>query len=262
MAGGSDGALANLGSGAGEDDAIAITVGTSGAIRAIVDQPLVDHGDALWCYNLWPGRWLVGGAINNGGLALNWVAERFYYAAGKDGPGKAETFNQMFLEAGKIEAGADGVTMLPWFTGERSPRWQPNATAGLIGLTLNHTRAHIARAAMEAVTFCLADVFDSLPPEIRGRPFARLTGGITRSPLWMQILADVLNIHLQPTEAADASALGAAAIAWSGIAGESPLRFINANRSRTGLIKPNQGDHQRYKQARRRFIAHAPLSEF
>jgi sugar (pentulose or hexulose) kinase len=100
--------------------------------------------------------------------------------------------------------------VLPYFTGERSPHWSPDARALFYGLGLAHTRAHVSRAALEGVAFCMADVWQALAQEIDPQESAKLTGGITRAPTWAQILADVLGVSLVPVEVVDASALGAA----------------------------------------------------
>jgi gluconokinase len=99
---------------------------------------------------------------------------------------------------------------LPYFTGERSPYWNPQARALVSGLGLAHTRAHIARAMLEGVAYCLDDVWEVLIAEAPASGEARLTGNVTHNPAWAQIVADVLGVSLMADEAADASALGAA----------------------------------------------------
>jgi len=206
VAGTSDGGLANLGAGAVVPGQVVVTVGTSGAIRKVVNSPWLDPRERTWCYILVEGRWFAGGAINNGGLALQWVRENFYADLPVD-----EGYEQALKDAGAIAPGAEGVLLLPYFTGERSPHWDSYARAVVHGLGLEHTRAHVARAALEGVAFCLADVWEALADE-EGKLAepARLTGGITRAPTWAQLVADVLGIPLVPMEVADASALGAA----------------------------------------------------
>lgn len=205
IAGGSDGAMANIGAGSGNPGRTVITIGTSGAIRTVMARPHMDARERTWCYALSPDRYLVGGAINNGGLVVKWVRDRFYPEAG----GEAG-YQAMMRDADVIGPGSDGVMMLPYLAGERSPHWSPDATAAIVGMSLHHTRAHVARAAAESVAYCLADVWQAINlPRHDDQP-VRLTGGITRFPTWAQIVADVLNVPLLPVDAADASALGAA----------------------------------------------------
>jgi sugar (pentulose or hexulose) kinase len=103
--------------------------------------------------------------------------------------------------------------MLPYFSGERSPHWDPDVRASLTGLALAHTRAHIARAVLEGVTYCLADVWEALNAGAPPAGLVRLTGNVTHSPVWAQIVADVLGVAMLADEAGDASALGAALLA-------------------------------------------------
>ena len=133
-----DGGTANLGSGAVRAGQSVVTMGTSGAVRRVVAQPLLDARQRTWCYVLVQDRWFAGGAINNAGLALQWVRERFY----PDVAGDAG-YQRLNADAAGVAPGAEGVRCLPYFTGERSPHWNPEARALLSGLGLSHSRAHI-----------------------------------------------------------------------------------------------------------------------
>ena len=221
IAGAADGGLANLGAGAAHAGQSVITVGTSGAVRRIAPQPYLDAmpetaaepGQRTWCYLLTEGRWYAGGAINNAGLALQRIRELFY----PDLP-PAAGYQQLFADAGEAAAGAEGVVILPFFAGERNPYWKADAKASFHGLGLEHDRRHVARAILEAVAFRLATIWQALQPE--GAPAEaepiRLTGAILKSPLWAQMLCDVLGTPLMAIEcgsdqqAGDASAIGAA----------------------------------------------------
>jgi gluconokinase len=203
--GGSDGGMAMLGAGG----STVITVGTSGAIRRVVAQPLLDERARTWCYVLDQEHWLAGGAINNGGLVARWAREKFY---------PQESLETMLAEATGVPAGSGGVVFLPYLSGERSPHWNPWERALISGIGLEHSRAHIARAALEGVAFCLAEVWDI----VGGAASARLTGGITHAALWSQMVCDVLGVPLELMEAADASAVGAARLAWGGLGCDLP----------------------------------------
>ena len=205
VAGSSDGALANLGAGAVEAGQVVVTVGTSGAIRKVLDDPWLDSRERTWCYLLAEGRWFAGGAINNGGLALQWVRQQLYGELAADAG-----YRQLLEDAASVPPGAGGVLLLPYLAGERSPHWDPAARAVIHGLGLEHTRAHVARAALEGVAFCLADVWEALAGDEDQIQPARLTGAIADAPVWAQVVADVLGISLAPIRVADASALGAA----------------------------------------------------
>lgn len=211
IAGGSDGAMATIGAGTRDGDSV-ITVGTSGAVRRPMPAPWLDPHGRTWCYLLDEGRWLAGGAINNAGLAVEWV-RRVLYGELPEGEG----YRRLAEDAGRVEAGAEGLVVIPHLAGERSPTWAAADTARMHGLRLDHRRAHVARAVLEGVAHCLADVWEALPEPGPGAAVTALTGGITRSPAWVQILADVLGVPLRVDGSVDASALGAARTGLRGI---------------------------------------------
>jgi len=249
IAGGSDGAMASLGTGIAAPGQMVITVGTSGAVRKVVAEPWFDPAERTWCYLLAGNRWIVGGAINNGGLALQWVREKLY----PDLAGEAG-YDQLARDAQTVPPGAEGVFLLPYFAGERSPHWAPNDRGMLYGLGMEHTRKHMARAAMEGVANCLADVRDALYGSETTEEVVRLTGGITRTPLWVQILADVLGVPLMALEVADTSASGAALL------GMHALGLIRADQmARTvepgPIYTPDPERHTFYQQHHREFKA-------
>jgi gluconokinase len=239
--GSSDGGTANLGAGAVSPGQSVVTVGTSGAVRRLAAAPWLDPAERTWCYSLAAGRWFAGGAINNGGLALQWVRERFY----PDLPGPAG-YERLLHDAAAVAPGAEGVRLLPYFAGERSPHWNPSARAALTGLGLEHTRAHVARAALEGVAFCLADVWAVLEPLPQSEPVARLTGNIARVPVWAQIVADVLGLRLEADEAADASAIGAALLGHLALGHFASLEECALRPSVVEVYEPDPVRHADY----------------
>jgi gluconokinase len=158
-------------------------------------------------------------------------------------------------EAAAIAPGADGVRLLPYFTGERSPHWNAEASAALTGLRLSHSRAHIARAALEGVAFCLADVWQALLAAGPAPAFAALTGGILRSPLWAQIVADVLSVELRALEASDASALGAARLAHAALGHPEALHPAPPDPATQKRYVPDLEHHAQYKAVHAEFQA-------
>lgn len=247
IAGASDGALANLGAGAALPGQTVITVGTSGAIRHLVDRPRLDPRQRTWCYILAEGRWFAGGAINNAGLAVQWVRDRFY----PELPGE-EGFLKLLADAAGIAPGAEGAILVPYFTGERNPHWDSSARAVLSGLALGHNRAHIARAVLEGVAFCLADVWEALNVAGDVHEPVRLTGGITQSHLWAQILADVLGVSLVAVEAADASAIGAAMLGFCALEGIALDKMASGVQKGT-LYTPDPARSEAYRHIHQAF---------
>ena len=249
IAGGSDGAMANVGAGAVTGGQIVATVGTTGALRRITTAPLLDSQARTWCYVLDHQRYLAGGAINNGGLTLQWIHDRLFADRGG--------FPSLFKEAAAVGPGAQGLMLLPYFTGERSPHWAPQARAAWIGLSLAHDRGHMARAGMEAVAYCLRDVWELVHQKKDSPVLLRLTGGITQSPLWCRILADVLGVTIAPLEGADASAVGAAMVGHVALQHAPSLASL-ANRLQLPRTRyrPHPRRHVLYARLHRRFQDH------
>lgn len=241
FAGASDGALANLGSGAILPGESVITVGTSGAVRRWAAEPRLDARQRTWCYLLDAGRWFAGGAINNAGLAVQWVREQFY-----GGRESGEGYRELMAEAARVPPGADGVRCLPFFSGERNPNWRADARAAFIGLGWEHRPRHLARAVLEAVAFRLADLWEALgaPPE--GGP-VRLTGGIVRSSAWAQLLCDVLGVELAAVQGADASAVGAALVAQAALNPRLSLEALAARIHPGVRWRPVPARHETYR---------------
>jgi gluconokinase len=185
-------------------------VGTSGAFRVISPRPILDEKARSWCYAIDEGHWLVGGAINNGGVALSWLRDCLNRAVPHDTPERELTFEDIIALAGTAKAGAGGVICLPFFAGERSPNYNLNARALFFGMTLEHGVKHLARALLEGIAFrfrSLKEVLVDIGVEVRQ---IIASGGFTKSPLWLQVMADVLDRELMIPAWGDTSALGAA----------------------------------------------------
>lgn len=242
--GASDGALANLGSGALAPGQVVISVGTSGAVRQWVAEPRLDPAQRTWCYLLAEGRWFAGGAVNNAGLAVQWVRDCFY--AGESGEPLAAGFERLFAEAAQTPLGAGGLRCLPFFAGERSPYFRAEARAAFVGLSWEHGRGHLARAVLEAVALRLADIWDALGIAPNGEP-ARLAGGILRCPFWAQLLGDALGVELAAVEAADASAVGAALLAQAALEPGLSLQDLAGRIQPVRSWRPDPARHKTYR---------------
>ena len=206
VAGGGDGPLANLGLGAVRPGVAACSIGTSGAIRVVVEAPAVDPLGRVFCYALTPGRWIVGGAINNGGVVLQWAEKALTPDFGEHG----ET---ALLElVASVPAGSDGLLMLPYLLSERAPHWSALARGAYVGLTNTHGRAHLVRAALEGVCLQLALVLHSVEEAGNEIREIRATGGFARSPEWRQMLADALDIEIGFPKGQEGSSFGAALV--------------------------------------------------
>jgi len=220
VVGANDGVLANLGVGAVDPGVVAVSIGTSGAVRSVVHRPEVEERGRLFCYALDEGAWVIGGPINNGGIALRWLRDAVFPDLAKTAEGK-RPYDLMGELAGKVSAGSDGLIFLPYLTGERAPQWNAHARATFFGLTLGHGRGHLVRAVMEGVAFQIYAVARVLE-ETSGEPKeVRATGGFARSALWRQMIADVFGREVVYPEGVEGSSLGAAMLGMKAI-GEIP----------------------------------------
>jgi gluconokinase len=204
IVGAGDGPLANLGVGAVHHGVAACSIGTSGALRLMVERPAVDPQRRVFCYALAPKRWIVGGAINNGGAVLRWTGEALAPDLGRHAEAK-------LLElAGDVPAGCEGLLMLPYLLSERAPYWSSVPRGAYVGLTRHHGRGHLVRAAVEGVCLQLALVLASMRDAGNEVLEIRATGGFARSPLWRQMLADALGMAIGFPAGHEGSAFGAA----------------------------------------------------
>ncbi|QMV43606.1 gluconokinase [Cohnella cholangitidis] len=211
--GASDGVLSNLGVNAIQPGVVAATIGTSGAIRTVVNRPMTDPKGRIFCYALTEKHWVIGGAVNNGGMLFRWARDEFAAA-------EAETARRLGMDpydllmqiVEKVTPGADGLLFHPYLTGERAPLWNANARGSFFGLNLHHRKEHMIRAVLEGVIFNLYTVLLAMEEQM-GRPTRiHATGGFARSPLWRQMMADIFDQEVVIPESYESSCLGAAVL--------------------------------------------------
>lgn len=212
--GATDGVLVNVGIGAVEPGQLSATIGTSGALRMLSDRPVIDKKMRTWCYNLVDDMWVAGGAINNGGMILRWVRDKVcHYTATHLENLDVDGYDLMTMKAAHVAPGADGLIMLPFFTGERAPYWNSELRGMYFGLSLNHSRSHMIRAAMEGICYSMNTVMMALKDFGQVRD-VRVSGSFTKSDLWLQILADVLGEELTLPDNSEGAAFGAAVLGF------------------------------------------------
>lgn len=222
VAGGGDGPLANLGTGATRPGMAALSLGTSGALRGIRTTPGVDERGRLFCYALADGLWVAGGAVSNGGVVGAWAAETF----GVPVP-------ELLDEA--AAADPDGLVALPYLLGERAPWWDPDPRALLVGLRREHGRAVITRAMVEGVGQQLALVAEAVPALTE----VRATGGAFRSQVWGQVLAAALDRELRVTADEGGSGLGAVLLGWRALGELGSLADVADLITPTDTVSPD-----------------------
>jgi len=244
VAGGTDGPFANVGAGCVDPGEMAITVGTSSALRMLVDGPKLDRDARTWCYYLGDGAWITGGAVNGGGSTLDWLAQSFPGIAG-------DSLRHQRLDelAESVAPMAEGLIFAPYLAGERSPGWQGTARGYLAGLGLHHRAAHFVRAAMEGIAYQIAWVYESVA-ESAGEPSRiRITGGFVGSRVWPQILADVLGRELEVPVNNEGSLLGSAAFGFAAVASSLDWRALAKEVPIVSRIAPDSARHRLYRRA-------------
>ncbi|MCY8545546.1 gluconokinase [Bacillus vallismortis] len=209
--GASDGVLSNLGVNAIHKSEIAVTIGTSGAIRTIIGQPQTDEKGRIFCYALTDKHWVIGGPVNNGGIVLRWIRDEFASS-------EIETATRLGIDpydvltkiAQRVRPGSDGLLFHPYLAGERAPLWNPDVRGSFFGLTMSHKKEHMIRAALEGVIYNLYTVFLALTECMDG-PVTRIqaTGGFARSEVWRQMMSDIFESEVVVPESYESSCLGA-----------------------------------------------------
>lgn len=242
VVGGGDGPLANLGVGAVRPGMAALSLGTSGALRVVVDRPAVDPEGRVFCYALAPGLWVVGGAVTNGGLVMRWALEAL---APDLGPGQER---ELLAEAARAPAGSGGLLMLPYLLSERAPQWSSLARGAYVGLTRDHGREHLVRAALEGVCLQLSLVLDSMRAAGLVVEQVRATGGVMRSELWRQLLADTLAMPIDLTDEGQGSGYGAAVLGMLALGLVDSIEAASA--AVLSTVEPDQANVEIYARLR------------
>lgn len=251
--GAADGPLSNLGSGLLPGRTAALSVGTSGAVRVTVRGP-VDTDGRLFCYHLAGDLWVLGGAISNGTLALQWLRD---LAVSAGAPAcSVENLVAQGLEASE---GSRGLLALPYLAGERAPHWDAAARGMLVGLGLHHRWSDLVRAVLEGIAFALHEVLELCQDASQPIERVRATGGLTRSRGWVQLLADVLgrSVELLPFE--EAGALGAALLALSGTVGFEQVQQLTALVTPVSVVAPDLDRSAGYQDLYRRYLQLYPM---
>jgi len=209
VGGGGDQAAQAVGVGAVEPGIIALTLGTSGVVFASAAEPFIEPEGRLhaFCHAV-PGRWHMMGVMLSAAGSLRWY---------RDTLAPDVDFDDLLAPAADITPGCEGLLFLPYLTGERTPHPDPLARGAFVGLTVRHTQPHLTRAVLEGVSFGLRDSFELMKSSgLTDIKQVRVSGGGAKSPLWRQILADVLNVELVTVNTTEGAAYGAALLAGVG----------------------------------------------
>ena len=230
-----DGSAANVGSGALGHGRISVTVGTTAAVRAVLNDGTPPIPLGLWSYRVTRDRALVGGALTEGGNLFTWARNTLRLEG------------DLEAQLAALEPDAHGLTVATSFAGERSPGYRPEARGSLYGLSLATTPLEVLQAVLEGVTYRLADLIERLQPMLEPDPQIILTGNaILGSSLWSQMLSDVLGRHVIACDEPEATSRGAAILALKAL-GLGDLEAFSARLGR--VFEPNLEHHATYRRA-------------
>ncbi len=248
VVGSGDGQLANLGAGAYGSKQFVATIGSSGAIRAFVQRPTLDPRQRTWCYRLDGQTCLAGGAINNGGIVLKWLVEKYCQEEIRLAEGVQRNVYQIINDyVSGVPAGSNGLLFLPFLTGERSPDWNSMARGLIIGLGLSHSKKELIKAAMEGVVLRLYTNFLILQEMVGDTETVIVNGGFTRSPVWMQIMADVFGKTLLRYANTANSTLGAVVMGLRALGRVDAYDQVDLNLQLKQTLHPDSRNRARYQ---------------
>lgn len=230
-----DGAASSIGSDCFDSRKFTLMIGTSAAMRAIINTNSPLFHPALWSYRIDRQRRIVGGALSNGGNLFAWMKEVF-------------KISETEIDAvAQIAPDSHGLTILPLFSGERSPNWNDAATAVFAGLRLSTTRTEILRAGLEAVALQIALIYEEMK-KLLGEPKEIIStgGALFHSKIWNQIIADALGKDLHISPVSEASCRGVALLLLEN------LKLISLDKSYlepSSVVSVTILNHQLYKKA-------------
>ena len=243
VAGGAgDNAAAAIGAGVCKSGKAFTTIGTSGVVFAHTDKPVFDKNGRIhtFCCAV-PGKWHVMGVTQAAGLSLNW----FRNTLAKD-----ISYKELDKQAEGIKIGADKLLYLPYLMGERTPILDVNSRGVFFGLSAMHTRAHMARAVMEGVSYSLYSCVELLSELGIDVSDMVACGGGGKSKLWQKILADVYGIDVKTLVSPECAALGVAILGGvaAGVYGsvEEGCDICVKEKSRTDTCPANHGEYMRF----------------
>jgi gluconokinase len=241
--GASDGCCANLGSFVNSPSVASLTIGTSGAVRITSKQPVYNYQAMVFNYLLDEKTFVCGGAVNNGGIALNWLIKTFLNKQLPD----HDDYDAVFSQIATVAAGSEGLIFLPYLYGERAPLWDTKSCGTFFNIKPQHTQAHFLRAGLEGICFALNNVLQTLEQSSASINQLNISGGFISSAVWTQMLADITGKRLAIVQQEDASAIGAVFLAMDALELPQPSQAHAIDEK--PMIIPDENAHETYKKS-------------
>jgi gluconokinase len=219
-----DGACSNVGSGCVDPSQIALMVGTSGATRVVLSTPDAGVLPGLFLYRVDRRRPIIGGATSEGGNLFAWMRSAL----------RLDELSQLEAEIATMAPDAHGLTVLPFWAGERAPGWAAEARGALVGLTLATRPIDILRAGLEAIAYRFALIHELLRAVASPDAVVVASGGaLLGSPAWLTIMSDVLGRTVVASQVSEASSRGAALLALEALGLIPDLKALPAAAGRS-----------------------------
>lgn len=240
VAGGLDAACGTLGAGVIKKGQTQEQGGQAGGMSICLEEALA-HPKLILSPHVVPDKWLLQGGTVGGGGVLRWMRQEF---------GDGASFDELTSLAEKIPAGSDGVTFLPYMSGERSPIWDPDAKGVFYGLSFDKTKGHFIRAALEGVAYALEHNLRTAAEAGVEADELIAMGGASNSILWTQIKADVTGRKIKVPTSDTATTLGACILAGVGVGVyDSFEQAAEETIVITREQQPDENAHEQYKKS-------------
>jgi gluconokinase len=237
-----DGAANNIGAGCLKKTKAALMIGTSGAMRVAYEGEVPDKIPfGLWCYRIDRKRIIIGGALSDGGGLYYWLKKNFRLKKNDD---KTEA------KIAKRKADQHGITFLPFFAGERSTGYHDFAEGAILGLRSAHNKIDIVQAALEAVAYRFAEIYDQLNKVLEIKEIIASGGALRESPIWTQIICDTLAQNMNLPDTREASSRGVVLLASEDVGAIENIAELETPEGRKFTF--NQENHEIYQKARKR----------
>ncbi|MDE6492179.1 MAG: gluconate kinase, partial [Lactobacillus sp.] len=238
IAGASDGYLSTIGVGAIDEKDFAMNVGTSGAVRCLAQESIIDKKAQFFCYPADQG-YLIGGPVNNGGIVFEWARKVLL--------GPNESAEDFLTLAQSAPVGSKGLIFHPYLGGERAPIWNANARGSFVGLTRSHSKAEMARSVIEGIIFNLYDASHAIIQSASTPHAIRITGGFVQSDFVRQMLADVYNLPIIAMKNSEGGTLAAMFLGKQALGLSRDLSEIRKFTSEEKVYFPNPENVARYQ---------------
>lgn len=253
-----DGAANSIGAGCSTAESVALMIGTSGAMRVVSEgEPGLSPDASLWRYRVDRRRTVTGGALSDGGGLYEWMKASLRLdvpnvslsnARDEDSNVSDESLEDALAA---LAPDAHGLTVLPFWAGERSVGWRESAQGAILGLNMHTRPVEVVRAALESVAYRFALIAEALLPHASKDAEIRATGGaLVASRLWAQIIADALARPLRLSQVSEATSRGAVLLALEALGGIKDVSDPPAPRGEE--IEPDMSRHAAYRRGLQR----------